>query len=31
MSRRIAAERTAGGYRLWLATDDNFHPRLGRC
>ena len=24
----IAAERTAGGYRLWLATDDNFHPRL---
>ena len=24
----IAAERTEGGYRLWLATDDNFHPRL---
>lgn len=24
----IAAERIAGGYRLWLMSDDNFHPRL---
>lgn len=25
----VAAERIAsGGYRLWLMTDDNFHPRL---
>lgn len=25
----LAAERTdGGGYRLWMMTDDNFHPRL---
>lgn len=25
----VAAERTAGGgYRLWIMTDDNFHPRM---
>ena len=24
----LAAERTASGYRLWMMSDDNFHPRL---
>ena len=24
----VAAERIAGGYRLWMMSDDNFHPPL---